>query len=128
MANAHTFIRSLPNGYDTTVGEGGATLSGGQLQRIALARAFLRDSPLLVLDEPTSHLDPEEEATVRHTIGLLMAQRTVLLIAHSLGNVVNADQVLLLEHGRILERGTHRSLLQAEGRYAGLVHAHSGGA
>jgi ATP-binding cassette, subfamily C, bacterial CydD len=127
-ANAHEFILGLPQGYDTPVGERGATLSGGQAQRVAIARAFLKAAPLLVLDEPTSHLDPEQDALAQVALDNLMASRTVLLIAHRLGTVARADRIVLLSRGEAPEYGTHASLLSGSARYARLVAAHTGGA
>jgi subfamily B ATP-binding cassette protein MsbA len=120
-ANAHAFIERLPEGYETAVGERGIRLSGGERQRIAIARALLRDPPLLILDEATAQLDAESEATVQEAIGRLMAGRTVLVIAHRLAVAARADRIVVLERGRIVEAGTHRELLQAAGRYRELV-------
>ena len=126
-ASALAFVRELPRGFDTPVGEDGARLSGGQAQRIALARAFLRAAPVLVLDEPTSQLDPEQDALVREAMARLRRGRTVLLIAHRLPTVFDAARIVLLSGGRVIEEGTHRGLL-AEGRlYPRLVAAWRGG-
>ncbi|MGD8281392.1 MAG: ATP-binding cassette domain-containing protein, partial [Gemmatimonadota bacterium] len=116
-AHAHEFIRRLPEGYDTVVGERGVELSGGQRQRIAIARALLRDPPILVLDEATSSLDTESERVIQDAIEKLLEGRTVFVIAHRLSTVQRADQILVMENGRIAERGTHASLLAESGRY-----------
>lgn len=116
-ANAAEFIARLPQGFETRLGERGARLSGGQRQRIAIARALLRDAPILVLDEATSALDTESERLVQQAIDRLMRDRTVLVIAHRLATVRHADQILVLDGGRIVERGSHDSLLAAAGLY-----------
>lgn len=117
QANIHEFIESLPEGYDTVAGEQGARLSGGQAQRIALARAFLKDAPFLILDEPTANLDPQLEAQIRQSLKKLMAGRTVLLIAHRLNTVLDADQIIVMAEGKIREQGTHQTLLKKGGLY-----------
>lgn len=116
-ANAAGFIEALPHGYDTVLGERGARLSGGQRQRIAIARALLRDPPILILDEATSALDTESERLVQQAIERLMRERTVLVIAHRLATVRDADQIVVLDSGRVVQRGTHEALLQASGLY-----------
>ncbi|MCU7492068.1 MAG: ABC transporter ATP-binding protein [Ignavibacteria bacterium] len=120
-ANAHDFIMKLENGYDTVAGERGSRLSGGERQRIAIARALLKDAPVLILDEATSALDAELEAHVQEALDRLVKGRTTFVIAHRLSTVVNADRILVLRNGRIVEEGCHRDLLSATGYYASLV-------
>jgi ABC-type multidrug transport system fused ATPase/permease subunit len=117
-AQAHSFIMQLEGGYQTYVGERGGFLSGGQRQRIAMARAFLKDAPVLLLDEPTSALDPESESAVQEALGVLMKQRTTMVIAHRLSTVQNADEIWVMEQGSIVEKGTHEQLLKMKGLYA----------
>ncbi len=124
LAGAHDFILGLPRGYDTAIGERGERLSGGQAQRLALARAFLKDAPFLILDEAASHLDPEQEALIQETLERLMEGRTVLAIAHRLGAARRANRVLVLEEGRLVEAGSHPELLRREGLYRRLVEAY----
>jgi subfamily B ATP-binding cassette protein MsbA len=119
-ADAHDFIAELPEGYDTEVGEAGSLLSGGQKQRIAIARAMLRGAPILLLDEPTSALDANSEAHVQAALDSLFAGRTVLMIAHRLSTVRKADLIVVLDHGQIVESGTHEELQQRGGLYAHL--------
>lgn len=112
LANAHDFIMDLPEGYDTLVGERGIKLSGGQRQRIAIARAILKDAPILVLDEATSALDSESEALIQDALNKLMADRTSIVIAHRLSTVANLDRIIVLENGKIVEQGNHHDLLE----------------
>jgi ABC-type multidrug transport system fused ATPase/permease subunit len=119
-ANAHHFIQELPQGYDTLVGERGVRLSGGQKQRISIARAILKDAPVLLLDEPTSALDTQSEALVQQALDQFMKGRTVLVIAHRLSTIKNVDEVLVMDQGRIVERGTHDQLMQKGGLYQNL--------
>lgn len=125
QAHLHDFIQSLPQGYDTVIGERGARLSGGQAQRLALARAFLRNAPLLILDEPTSNLDPETESLLAAATGRLMQGRSTLVIAHRLSTVYEADQIVVLTHGRVAEAGRHTELQQRHGPYRQLLNVYA---
>ncbi|MDR1263585.1 MAG: ATP-binding cassette domain-containing protein, partial [Oscillospiraceae bacterium] len=122
-ARADGFIRAMPAGYDTMVGERGMRLSGGQKQRIAIARAVLRDAPILVLDEATSAVDTETEAEIQLAIEQLTGKRTLLIIAHRLSTIASADQILVLERGRVVQRGKHETLVSEEGLYKRLYEA-----
>ncbi|GAB6157307.1 thiol reductant ABC exporter subunit CydD [Desulfotomaculum varum] len=126
MAGAHEFIIQLPQGYDTPVGELGLRLSGGQAQRIALARAFLKDAPLLILDEATTGLDAAAEQVVQEALAHLMKERTVLIIAHRLSTVCQADRILVLNQGRLAEQGRHQELLAKQGLYYRLLTTYRG--
>jgi ABC-type multidrug transport system fused ATPase/permease subunit len=116
-AAADSFIAQLPNGYDTVIGENGYSLSGGQRQRVSIARAFLKNAPILLLDEATSSLDTESESLVQEAIKKLMKDRTTLVIAHRLSTIINADQIIVLDDGKIVESGTHEKLLSKNGVY-----------
>src|SRR5829696_7083631 len=126
LAGAAEFIRRLPEGYETRIGERGSRLSGGEAQRIAIARAFLKDAPVIVMDEPTSGLDPESERTIRAALERLARGRTVLIIAHRLNTVYGADWIAVLDGGRLVETGTHRELVRRGGLYARLVSTYGG--
>ena len=120
-ARIHDLIASLPDGYDTVVGSRGHRFSGGEKQRIAIARTLLRNPRVLVLDEATSALDTETERAVQEAFDTLSEGRTTITIAHRLSTVRDADQIVVLDHGRVIERGTHEALLEEEGRYAALA-------
>jgi ATP-binding cassette subfamily B protein len=119
-AEAHEFVMNLPDGYDTEIGERGVKLSGGQRQRLSIARAVLRDPEILILDEATSDVDTETEMLIKRSIERLTADRTTFSIAHRLSTIKDADQILVLDDGEIVERGTHTDLLGADGLYAHL--------
>jgi ATP-binding cassette subfamily B protein len=127
LAHAAEFIEALPDGYDTMVGERGVKLSGGQRQRVAIARAILKDAPILILDEATSSLDSESEASIQDALLTLLKGRTALVIAHRLSTVRRMDELIIMDHGRIVERGSHETLLAMNGIYAGLWAHQSGG-
>jgi ATP-binding cassette subfamily C protein CydD len=126
-ANAHGFIERLPQGYDTPLGERGARLSGGQRQRIAIARAFLKDAPVLILDEPTSHLDSDSEEAIRDALVRLVRRRTVLIIAHRLALAYDADEIVVMHRGRVVETGNRFDLIRQNGLYRRLEMAYEGG-
>lgn len=113
----HDFIMQLPNGYDTVVGEGGGTLSGGEKQRISIARAIMKNAPIIILDEATASIDPENEHLIQHAISELTRGKTVITIAHRLATVKNADCILVVDDGRIAEAGTHDELIRQNGIY-----------
>ena len=119
-ACAHDFIMRLPQGYDTMVGEGGSTLSGGEKQRISIARALLKDAPVVLLDEATASLDPENEVEVQRAVNALVEGRTVVVIAHKLRTTQNADNIVVMEEGRVVDQGRHAELLERGGLYARL--------
>lgn len=126
LANAHDFIMSLPDGYETLVGERGIKLSGGQRQRVAIARAILKDAPILVLDEATSALDSESEALIQDALEKLMKGRTSIVVAHRLSTIASMDNIVVLEGGKIIEQGTHRQLIKKGGAYDKLWSRQSG--
>ena len=127
MAHAAEFIEALPDGYDTLVGEHGIKLSGGQRQRIAIARAILKQAPILVLDEATSSLDSESERLIQDALWTLMQDRTAVVIAHRLSTVQRMDRLVVLEQGRLVEQGTHAQLVALGGRYAELFELQAAG-
>ena len=127
LAHAHEFIKQLPHGYDTLVGERGVKLSGGQRQRVVIARAMLKDAPILVLDEATSALDSESEVLIQDALWKLMEGRTAIVIAHRLSTIQKMDRIIVLEEGHIAEEGTHKELLRRGGTYAKLWAHQSGG-
>ncbi len=126
IAEAHDFIMKLSDGYDTIVGERGQKLSGGQRQRISIARAVLKDPPILILDEATSSVDNETEAAIQRSMERIAVGRTTIIIAHRLSTVRNADRIYVLEHGELRERGDHDALVNQAGIYAGLWSVQTG--
>ena len=116
-ARCHDFIMALPDGYDTVIGEGGSSLSGGEKQRISIARAMLKDAPIVILDEATASIDPENEHLIQEAISALTHGKTIITIAHRLATIENADQILVIDGGTVAQRGTHKELLQQEGTY-----------
>jgi ATP-binding cassette subfamily B protein len=126
IAEAHDFIMQLPQGYETIVGERGQKLSGGQRQRIAIARAVLKNPPILILDEATSAVDNETEAAIQRSLERITVNRTTIAIAHRLSTVRNADHIYVMEYGKLVEWGTHAQLLEQQGIYASLWRVQSG--
>ena len=122
-ACCHNFIMQLPNGYDTIIGEGGASLSGGEKQRISIARAIMKDAPIIILDEATANVDPENEKDLVDAIDALTKEKTILMIAHRLKTVRNADQILVVDKGKIVEQGKHDDLMKQDGIYKRFVNA-----
>ena len=120
-ARCHDFIMELPDGYDTVIGEGGGTLSGGQKQRISIARAILKNAPIIILDESTASIDPENEHLIQGAITELSKGKTVIIIAHRLATIESVDQILVVDNGSIIEKGTHAELVTRGGKYSEFV-------
>lgn len=123
QANDHDFIMSLPDGYDTVIGEGGASISGGEKQRISIARAIMKNAPIIILDEATANVDTENEKKLVEAIDALTKEKTIIMIAHRLKTVRNADQIAVVENGKIAQLGTHTQLMQEGGIYKNFVNA-----
>jgi subfamily B ATP-binding cassette protein MsbA len=121
VAHAHEFIVQMENGYQTTIGERGSKLSGGQRQRLSIARAVLKNPPILILDEATSALDSESERLVQDALNTLMMNRTSIIIAHRLSTIQHADEIIVIQQGQIIQRGKHEVLLEGEGLYKKLI-------
>ena len=120
-ARCHDFIMALPDGYDTVLGEGGATISGGEKQRIAIARAIMKDAPIIILDEATANVDPENEKELTEAVENLTKEKTIIMIAHRLKTVRNADQIIVIDKGKIVQKGKHDELINEEGIYKTFV-------
>ena len=120
-ACCHEFIEALPDGYSTVIGEGGANLSGGEKQRISIARAMMKDAPVIFLDEATANVDPENENDLMKAIQALTKEKTVIMIAHRLKTVEHADQILVIDHGKVVQQGTHENLMKEEGIYRNFI-------
>ena len=116
-ARCHDFISALPEGYQTVIGESGATISGGEKQRISIARAIMKDAPIIILDEATANVDPENEAELQKAIEALTQGKTIIMIAHRLKTVKNADQIIVIDRGKISQQGTHDELIKQAGIY-----------
>lgn len=125
-AGCDGFIRSLENGYDTVVGGGGAHLSGGERQRISIARAMLKNAPIVILDEATAYIDPENEAVIQQAVARLVKGKTVIVIAHRLSTITDADQIFVIQDGRVAGNGTHKELLEQNRLYQEMWNAHIG--
>lgn len=124
-ARCHDFIMALPDGYDTVVGEGGGSLSGGEKQRISIARAILKDAPIIILDEATASVDPENEHLIQAALSELTKGKTIVTIAHRLATIEQADQILVVDDGQIVQRGTHKELVEVPGKYQDFVNIRS---
>lgn len=120
-ACCHEFISALPDGYETIIGEGGSSLSGGEKQRISIARAMMKDAPVIFLDEATANVDPENENELIKAIEQLTKEKTVIMIVHRLKTVEHADQILVIDHGKIVQKGNHESLMKEEGIYKNFI-------
>ena len=120
-ARCHDFIMALPDGYDTVIGEGGASISGGERQRITIARAIMKDAPIIILDEATANVDPENEVLLTRAIEELTKNKTIIMIAHRLKTVQHADKILVLDGGKIVQQGKHEELMRQEGIYRNFV-------
>ena len=120
-AKCHDFIMALPNGYDTVLGESGGSLSGGERQRLSIARAIMKDAPIIILDEATANVDPENERDLLDAIAELTRNKTIIMIAHRLQTVQNADQILVVDQGKIVQRGTHEELIHEDGIYRSFI-------
>ena len=125
-ARCYDFIMALPEGFDTVIGEGGASLSGGEQQRISIARCILKDAPIVILDEATASVDADNERAIQEAISELCRKKTLLVIAHRLKTIKDADQILVVSDGNIIERGSHEELLSKNGTYARMVALQSG--
>lgn len=123
-ASCHDFIMSLPNGYETIIGESGSNLSGGERQRLTIARALLKDSPIVLLDEATAYSDPDNEAEIQKSIDALVENKTVIMIAHRLSTIIGADKIIVLNNGEIEAEGTHKELLGKSETYAKMWKSH----
>jgi len=120
-AKCHEFIMALPNGYDTVIGEGGASLSGGEKQRISIARAIMKDAPIIILDEATANVDPENETELTAAIEALTKEKTIIMIAHRLKTIRHADRIFVIDNGQIAQQGTHEELMKQDGIYKNFV-------
>ena len=126
VAEAHSFIMTLPNGYETQIGEGGHKLSGGQRQRLSIARAVLKNAPILVLDEATSSVDNETEEALQKSLAVISQDRTTIVIAHRLSTIRNSDSIIVLDEGKVVESGSHDELLENKSQYARLWNVQTG--